>query len=343
MVNEQGIDQIKIDKSKIESFTNNKISEVIRKEDTEEKSNDFNKYLNKLKINLPGVEDKTFKWKNVVSFLIIELSSTDCLKDSVRLTPGDKNGKSSNIQITSGKHGKKINFFPLLEIDDVFSSRRLRVQARMSNKNIKELDNSYNIEAGWLPGTIQVWNRGTLNDGKNPVIHICYDGDLTEVRKRLGKNDYLVIVKQKNNNIYEAFGVLKEKVNLGSHKEIYIRNDIVYGKSRESTVHNMSEITTKSYIRVLDLMQLQDEMIFDKTDYDQNYLIGDEIWALNSQSKLITHQLKIININEKTVTVTVLKRIPQRLSQRLFKNIDNLPTTLREYFKDSKFVVNEGE
>ena len=187
-------------------------------------SEEFNKYLNILKSELSYADDEFFSWNNVVGLLIIKLTNTDSLNKDT------KGSHATQIQLTSEREGsgsarKTEDFFPTLTLNNSFKSWRIAISARINNENIKELSGEdYDVTDKWRDDTIQIRRRFLNDDGQgngNPALHICYGNDLMPLREQLKVGDYLVIVKCKDNTVYEAFGV-RGTVDLGAGKNMYL-------------------------------------------------------------------------------------------------------------------------
>ena len=187
-------------------------------------SEEFNKYLNILKSELSYADDEFFSWNNVVGLLIIKLTNTDSLNKDT------KGSHATQIQLTSEREGsgsarKTEDFFPTLTLNNSFKSWRIAISARINNENIKELSGEdYEATGKWRDDTIQIRRRFLNDDGQgngNPALHICYGNDLMPLREQLNVGDYLVIVKCKDNTVYEAFGV-RGTEDLGAGKNMYL-------------------------------------------------------------------------------------------------------------------------
>ena len=98
-------------------------------------SNEYENYRSVLKSTLSYVEDSSFSWDDVVGFLVIKLSNTDCLKTN-------KNRSVSNatqIQLTSRREADgdvrpTEDFFPTLTLNTTFKSWRISVPTRINLK-----------------------------------------------------------------------------------------------------------------------------------------------------------------------------------------------------------------
>lgn len=188
----------------------------------ETSANEFEYYRSVLEDTLPYVEDDTFSWTAVTGFLILKLTNTDCLKKNKER--GASN--ATQIQITSkrdaGGPRPTEDFFPTLTLNSSFKSWRLSLAARIHLENIEKLGGAPAEEGEcWQKDSIQIRRRLLNGDSGNPTLHICYEYDLAPLREQLGVGDYLVIVKQRSEPVYEAFGV-KEDVNLGRGKRMYL-------------------------------------------------------------------------------------------------------------------------
>jgi len=189
-------------------------------------NNDFDKYRSVLAEQFPYVEDETFAWSDVVGLLILQLANTDSLNKA--------NAKShaTQIQITSPKDAEEArsteDFFPTLVLNQSFKSWRLSIPTRIHANNINQLNTRERItEASWMPDSIQI-RRRLLNEDTpghgNPNLQLCYGNDLMPLRELLNVGDYLVIVKQRKQMVYEAFGV-RGTVDLGGGKKMYLSDD----------------------------------------------------------------------------------------------------------------------
>ena len=200
----------------------------------------FGKMLNILKEKLQYVEDKTFSWDDTLALLIIKLRNTDSLNKA------RSESNSTQIQLTSERDAgegkrKTEDFFPTLTLNSTFKSWRIAVPARISAINIARLKGeTTGDEEKWLHETIQIRRRLLNPDssgGGNPVIHICYGNDLMPLREILKVDDYLVVVKRRNQPIYEAFGV-RGDIDLGSGKQMYISDK----SPQDSTTFSLEEL-----------------------------------------------------------------------------------------------------
>lgn len=204
----------------------------------------FEKYLGVLKDNLQYVEDDTFSWDDTLALLIIKLRNTDSLNKERNESNATQIQLTSERDASEGKR-KTEDFFPTLTLNTTFKSWRLSVPARMSSMNIATLKDESTCENGqWISDSIQIRRRLLNPDssgGGNPAIHICYGNDLMLLRELLRVDDYLVIVKRKNESVYEAFGV-RGDVDLGNGKQMYISDKA----SQDSTTFSMGDITPPS-------------------------------------------------------------------------------------------------
>lgn len=205
-------------------------------------SNEYENYRSVLKSTLSYVEDSSFSWDDVVGFLVIKLSNTDCLKTN-------KNRSVSNatqIQLTSrrdadGDVRPTEDFFPTLTLNTTFKSWRISVPTRISLKNTSSLEGTeFEGDSHWRMDCIQIRRRLLNGENGNPALHICYGDDLKPLRELLGVNDYLVIVKRKSDAVYEAFGV-KSDVDLGNGKGMYLQPET--SRDKDSTVFAFADLT----------------------------------------------------------------------------------------------------
>jgi len=249
--------------------------------------NNFNDYLQYLKGELNYVQDSTFSWDKVTAILVIPLSNTDSINKT------NPKSNATNIVITGSKdatsgQSRTEDFFPSLNINSTFPRWRLEVKARMNRGNIEVLKG--NDPAGhnqWINDRIEVKHRPDLNEGQNPVIHICYTGNLRELREQLWPKDYLIIVKQKKLTIYEAFG-LKSSAPLGRDKQLFVSP----GVAQDISTFGLNEISNKS---VVVQSNIEDESNIQLELNEITTSLNDEIWIFNSDIKAITHQLKVID------------------------------------------------
>lgn len=201
----------------------------------------FGKYLSVLKENLQYVEGDTFSWDDTLALLIIKLRNTDSLNKARNESNATQIQLTSERDASEGKR-KTEDFFPTLTLNTTFKSWRLSVPARMSSLNIAALKDEAIGESGkWISDTIQIRRRllnADSSGGGNPAIHICYGNDLMPLREVLQVDDYLVIVKRKNESVYEAFGV-RGNVDLGNGKQMYISDKA----SQDSTTFSLKDIT----------------------------------------------------------------------------------------------------
>lgn len=200
---------------------------------------EFQKYLDKIKDYAEYAESESFKWKDVVGLLIIQLKNTDSLNKN------SKESHATQIQLTAEKdaldgQSKTEDFFPTLTLNSSFKSWRISVPVRINRRNVLDLGGELNSENEWEMDSIQM-RRRLLNideNGKgNPVLQTCYGDDLMPLRKVLGVDDYLVVVKRKGATTYEAFGV-PQSVDLGSGKKMYSSD----AASNDSTIFDYSNI-----------------------------------------------------------------------------------------------------
>lgn len=177
------------------------------------------------------VSDDTFSWDDVIGTLVIKLKNTDSI---------NKDNPASNatqIQLTSEKNPgesarKTEDFFPSLVLNQTFKSWRLAVPVRINTENIKKFDDSsVSNDVVWLDEKVQLRRRllnGDENGNGNPNLQMCYGNDIMPLRRVLGVGDYLVFVKRKNAEVFEAFGISKE-ANLGNGKQLYVANNSTFG------------------------------------------------------------------------------------------------------------------
>ena len=204
----------------------------------------FGKYLKLLKDNLQYVEDDTFSWNDTLAILIIKLRNTDSLNKARSESNATQIQLTSERDASEGKR-KTEDFFPTLTLNTTFKSWRLSVPARMSSLNIAELKTGAMDENGkWISDNIQIRRRllnADSSGGGNPAIHICYGNDLMPLRELLQVDDYLVIVKRKNESVYEAFGV-RGTVDLGNGKQMYISEKA----SQDGSTFSLEDLTSSS-------------------------------------------------------------------------------------------------
>lgn len=232
------------DATNITTISNNEKNAFNTLKDMSAGSNNdnFEGYLAIIKNHLDYIADDSFKWENVVAFLILQLKNTDCLNKS------NEKSHATQIQITSERQpiqgqSKTDDFFPTFTLNKTFKSWRIKIQARMNIGNISQLEGKASEFAGWKATNIQI-RRRILNEESNqgnPTLQLCYEDDLLDLRKLLGVNDYLVITKQKNNMVYDAFG-LKHNVPLGNGKRLYVANSTDNDKTVFEIPINTDEI-----------------------------------------------------------------------------------------------------
>ncbi len=188
----------------------------------------FEQYRLTLKNLLSYVEDNSFSWDDVIGLLIIQLKNTDSLNKTRTVS------HATQIQLTSERDGleekrQTEDFFPTLTLNSSFKSWRISIPARISLYNVERLgEPSITTSGAWKDDKIQIRRRLLNDDGSgngNPALHICYGDDLMLLRERLHVDDYLVIVKRKSEQIFEAFGVRKDDANLGNGKNMYLANN----------------------------------------------------------------------------------------------------------------------
>ena len=185
---------------------------------------DFDKYLGKLKTYLPDVEDASFSWADVIGLLVIKLRNTDSLNKARTASHATQIQLTSESGASEGKR-KTEDFFPTLTLNSSFKSWRIAIPTRIHRDNILQLDsNDKGITEKWIDDSIQIRRRILNEDGQgngNPALQICYGNDLMPLRELLNVDDYIVVVKRKNSQVYEAFGV-RSDVDLGSGKQLYV-------------------------------------------------------------------------------------------------------------------------
>lgn len=198
------------------------------------------------------MEDETFRWDNVIAYLVLLLSNTD----SKGANKERRASHASQIQITGERNpspgtSKTEDFFPTLTLNSTFKSWRIRIHARINKNNLAALEteeSSGSNSDAWLDDSIQI-RRRILNQKEetpgNPNLQICYDNDLIRLRNRLQVRDYLVIVRQAGSTVYEAFGV-KGDADLGQTKSLYVRSNI----GADNAVFDIDDLNTESRINL---------------------------------------------------------------------------------------------
>lgn len=202
---------------------------------------DFDKYLGNLKTYLPDVEDASFSWADVIGLLVIKLRNTDSLNKARTASHATQIQLTSESGASEGKR-KTEDFFPTLTLNSSFKSWRIAIPTRIHRDNILQLDsNDKGITEKWIDDSIQI-RRRILNEDEqgngNPALQICYGNDLMPLRELLNVDDYIVVVKRKNSQVYEAFGV-RSDVDLGSGKQLYVSTKA----SNDSTAFSLGDLT----------------------------------------------------------------------------------------------------
>lgn len=201
---------------------------------------DFDKYIENLKSYLPDIEDSSFSWGDVVGLLVIKLRNTDSLNKARTGSNATQIQLTSASGVSEGKR-KTEDFFPTLTLNTSFKSWRIAIPTRIHKDNILQLDKEDKGTAKkWINDTIQIRRRILNEDNQgngNPNLQICYGNDLMPLRERLNVGDYLVVVKRKNSQIYEAFGV-RNNIDLGSDKQLYVSSKA----SKDSTVFAVDKL-----------------------------------------------------------------------------------------------------
>lgn len=202
---------------------------------------DFDKYLGNLKSYLPDVEDSSFSWADVIGLLVIKLRNTDSLNKARAASHATQIQLTSESGASEGKR-KTEDFFPTLTLNTSFKSWRIAIPTRIHRDNILQLDsNDKGITEKWIDDSIQI-RRRILNEDEqgngNPALQICYGNDLMPLRELLNVDDYIVVVKRKNSQVYEAFGV-RSDVDLGSGKQLYVSSKA----SNDSTTFSLGNLT----------------------------------------------------------------------------------------------------
>jgi hypothetical protein len=303
----------------------------------------FDTTLAELKQHLSYVEDDSFKWDDVAAILVIELNETDS-KNKTRDT-----SNATNIQITDSVgtqigSSKTEDFFPTLTVNTTFSRWRLSVNARINKSNIEHLKgNDPTSVMGWIDDNIEIKRRPNLNNGQNPVIHICYLDDLDPLRDQLWPKDYLVIVKQKKSKVYEAFGV-KSTANLGIQKKLYVSPNA----DRDETTFDLSDIIPSEFtyfIRVFDTTIEELDKKFNIIDSDPSYLEGDEIWAFDKGKQAITHilEVKLVSEEAKEVEFKIKNSLEKPLKKSDLEEIDEFPQEILTGLFETPGVVENVE
>lgn len=148
--------------------------------------NGFDTSLAILKDTLSYVEDATFKWKDVISVLVIKLSNTDSINKA------NEASNATQIQLTSERDAsagqrKTEDFFPTLTLNSTFKGWRIGVPVRLSKKNLEALGvDTTEFSTDWEKDQVQI-RRRILNADEhgngNPTLQICYGDDLMPLRK----------------------------------------------------------------------------------------------------------------------------------------------------------------
>lgn len=292
---------------------------------------DFESYKTFFKQNLAYVEDDSFKWDSTVAYLVLPLSETD----SVNKVRGRSN--ATNIQITDSidtpnGENKADDFLPSLVVNGTFPGWRLEVKARMHRANIEQLKgNPTGGITEWIDSQIEIKRRPNLNEGQNPVIHICYLDDLEILRKQLWPHDYLLLVKQKGKTKYEAFG-LKNNAPLVQRKTLIVSQST----GGDQSTFILPEVVQQgrdrvvSYVRVMEGSETEDSYKFILNEDDPIYSPNDEIWVYNKTEKAFVEITKVSSLNdeENSVSVIVEKRIFPPLGLDRVREIEGMGTLL---------------
>lgn len=205
---------------------------------------DFDKYLGNLKSYLPDIEDDSFFWTDVIGLLVIKLRNTDSLNKARAASHATQIQLTSESGASEGKR-KTEDFFPTLTLNTSFKSWRIAIPTRIHRDNILQLNkSSKEISEKWLEDSIQIRRRILNEDEKgngNPALQICYGNDLMPLRELLNVDDYIVVIKRKNSQVYEAFGV-RSDIDLGSGKQLYVSPKA----SNDSTAFSLKNLTDDS-------------------------------------------------------------------------------------------------
>lgn len=205
---------------------------------------DFDKYLSNLRTYLPDIEDSSFSWADVIGLLVIKLRNTDSLNKARNASHATQIQLTSESGASEGKR-KTEDFFPTLTLNTSFKSWRISISTRINRENILQLSsNDQGYTEKWLDDSIQIRRRILNEDNQgngNPALQICYGNDLMPLRKLLNVDDYIVVVKRKNSQVYEAFGV-RSDVDLGNGKQLYVSSNA----ASDSTTYSLGELTEDS-------------------------------------------------------------------------------------------------
>lgn len=201
----------------------------------------FDECLSRLRTEFSYAEDDSFSWGDVCALLILKLSNTDSLnkdRDVSNATQIQLTGESVPVPGAC----KTEDFFPTLTLNTTFERWRISIPTRINRQNINILSDIQMMDvSGWRDDTIQIrrrlLNKSDTNPG-NPTLQICYGTDLLPLREKLRVGDYIVVVKRKGANVYEAFGV-KANVDLGNGKIMLKSN----ATANDVTVFSYSDLT----------------------------------------------------------------------------------------------------
>lgn len=201
---------------------------------------EFEKYLTNLKSYLPDIEDDTFSWSDVIGLLVIKLRNTDSLNKARSASHATQIQLTSESGASEGKR-KTEDFFPTLTLNTSFKSWRIAIPTRIHRDNILQLEQQdRDYDDKWIDDSIQI-RRRILNEDEqgngNPALQICYGNDLMPLRELLNVDDYIVVVKRKNSQVYEAFGVRRE-IDLGNGKQLYVSSKA----SNDSTSFSLEDL-----------------------------------------------------------------------------------------------------
>lgn len=211
---------------------------------------EFEKYLDNLKNYLPNIEDDSFSWSDVTGLLVIKLRNTDSLNKARAESHATQIQLTSESGTAEGKR-KTEDFFPTLTLNTSFKSWRIAIPTRIHRDNIIQLNNNAeSTTEKWMEDSIQIRRRILNQDEQgngNPALQICYGNDLMPLRELLNVDDYIVVVKRKNSQVYDAFGV-RSDIDMGSGKQLYVSSRA----SNDSTVFLLGNLTNdpEGYIRL---------------------------------------------------------------------------------------------
>ncbi|MGL5981892.1 MAG: hypothetical protein ACRCZR_01075, partial [Cetobacterium sp.] len=194
-------------------------------------------------------------------------------------TLGEKNGNQTHIAIT----GDQVDIFPYLynysylEEGNIDFKKRflLRIPIYLSENNLKYLNNENYTQKDNLVKTVTHFNHSKREDGsiQGELSYLKKEDTifLDSFRRKLKENDYLIILKEKENYNYLFLGVQNSDMIQILNKYIPViktnYSDVFYDKVNPGSNLNVTGI---------DLIQLRefDELLLNLDHSDKLNLIG---------------------------------------------------------------------